>query len=291
MPERAGVAQLVEHFIRNEGVPGSSPVVGSGVMGRMHANLIEQSKHLGLAVVLTALLMFAVGGAAKAEERFPKETGSSGSSFNGGFAPKELWKTAWTPVEFRLAGEIEASENGLYPEQLRKLTLEADRSAGIDLDGLPTCTAAKLRVPEIAQAEAACGPAIVGRGTAAAGAFFPGDWLIVEDGHVIAFNGGIRGGVATILLHIHLAIPAPDAIVAKMRVKRIDQGRFGLLIVTTIPKFLGGDGHVTSFDLTFKPGVFVAKCPDGKLRSRGVVIFEDGSRITGESARTCRPRR
>jgi predicted RNase H-like HicB family nuclease len=27
---RAGVAQLVEHFIRNEGVPGSSPGVGSG---------------------------------------------------------------------------------------------------------------------------------------------------------------------------------------------------------------------------------------------------------------------
>ena len=30
MHPRAGVAQLVEHFIRNEGVPGSSPGVGSG---------------------------------------------------------------------------------------------------------------------------------------------------------------------------------------------------------------------------------------------------------------------
>src|SRR4051812_39655644 len=29
-PSPAGVAQLVEHFIRNEGVPGSSPGVGSG---------------------------------------------------------------------------------------------------------------------------------------------------------------------------------------------------------------------------------------------------------------------
>jgi hypothetical protein len=28
-PRGAGVAQLVEHFIRNEGVPGSSPGVGS----------------------------------------------------------------------------------------------------------------------------------------------------------------------------------------------------------------------------------------------------------------------
>src|SRR3954447_834138 len=35
----AGVAQLVEHFIRNEGVPGSSPGVGSQMRFLLHGGL------------------------------------------------------------------------------------------------------------------------------------------------------------------------------------------------------------------------------------------------------------
>ncbi len=37
-PERAGVAQLVEHIIRNDGVPGSSPGVGLPPVGRRASN-------------------------------------------------------------------------------------------------------------------------------------------------------------------------------------------------------------------------------------------------------------
>ena len=37
IPANADVAQLVEHFTRNEGVPGSSPGVGFGVSGSREA--------------------------------------------------------------------------------------------------------------------------------------------------------------------------------------------------------------------------------------------------------------
>jgi predicted RNase H-like HicB family nuclease len=48
MTRPAGVAQLVEHFIRNEGVPGSSPGVGSGndLSGRLPLLAMSNALHL-----------------------------------------------------------------------------------------------------------------------------------------------------------------------------------------------------------------------------------------------------
>ena len=44
-------------------------------------------------------------------------------------------------------------------------------------------------------------------------------------------------------------MPVPAAIVTTVKIKKINKGRYGLLVVAKIPKIAGGSGSVTSFSL------------------------------------------
>ena len=70
---------------------------------------------------------------------------------------------------------------------------------------------------------------------------------------MIAFNGGVQGGTTTLLIHAYVSVPAPTAVIAKVKITRIDRGRFGIHADATVPEIAGGAGSVTGFNLRARP--------------------------------------
>lgn len=204
---------------------------------------------------------------------------------DGGFKPKALSRKNPTPVTFNLSGEIKRID-GEHPPALRKLILESDRNTAIDVEGLPRCTAGKLKLTDIAGAKAACRPAILGGGRLTIQLAFP--IPVPTQSKVIVLNGGVRGGVTTLYLHAYITIPVPTAIVSTVKIRKIHKGRYGLSAVATIPEIADGGGSVMDFDLTIRRrGVLTAKCTDGKLQMRAEAVFYEGTRIEGTIRRPC----
>jgi hypothetical protein len=76
------------------------------------------------------------------------------------------------------------------------------------------------------------------------------------------------------------------ALVTTVKVKKIHNGRYGLLSAA-VPKIAGGSGSVTFFTLTLKKGIISATCPDGHLNAHGTAKFDDGSSLSGTVVRPC----
>lgn len=244
-------------------------------------------KYLLITTAVAAMVALAVAGVAAAEKPVKVIAGNLELTFNGGFTPKTLSKKKLTPISLNVSGKIR-TKDGSHPPAMKEFVLEADKNSGVNVKGLPVCTASKLQSQDTKHAEAICKSAIIGSGRAIASIAFPEQAPIPADSKIIAFNGGVKGGVTTFYIHAYLTVPTPAAIVSTVKIKKIHKGRFGIGSVTTIPKIAGGSGSVTDFNLTInKKGVLLAKCPDGKLQAHGTAVFTDGTRASAEVIRTC----
>jgi len=244
-------------------------------------------KHLVLTMALGALIALTVASIAGAEKPVKVRAGNLELTFNGGLTPKAVSKTKLTPVTLNVSGKIRTVD-GTHPAAMKEFDLEADKNTGVDVTGLPVCKASQLQSQDTKHAEAICKSAIIGSGRAIASIAFPEQAPIPADSKIIAFNGGVQGGVTTFYIHAYLTVPTPAAIVSTVKIKKIHNGRYGIGSVTTIPKIAGGSGSVTDFNLTInKKGVILAKCPDGKIQAHGTAVFTDGTRASAEVIRTC----
>jgi hypothetical protein len=242
-------------------------------------------------VGLVVLLALALSGSSEAEKPVTVAAGAPEPVFNGGVAPKALPRMKRAPVEIGISGKIENPPGRTYPPRLRDVIIEGDRAVALDVSKLPACSPDELRTTQNTEAaEALCGTAIVARGTAVTGAVFPDERLISEKVKVVAFNGGDENGVTTFLIYAHLTIPAPTAIVATAKIRRVDNGIYALKALISIPQFGNGFGLTTAFDLVFERGVFLARCPTGKLQGSGTALFADGLRLNTTVFRTCKAR-
>jgi hypothetical protein len=239
----------------------------------------------------TALLAaLALAGVATAEKPVTVRAGNLELTANGGFRPKALSKTKWTPITFNVSGDIKTID-GTHPPAMDEFILETDKNGKIDVSGVPVCKVGKIEATDTKHAEAACRPAIIGEGHATAGIEFAESPEIDAKSKVIAFNGGVKGGVTTLYIHAYITVPTPAAIVSTVKITKIHKGRYGTLAVTTIPKIAGGAGSVKHFDLTItRKGVLLAKCTDGKLQARGSAHFTDGTTLSAAVVRTCTPK-
>jgi hypothetical protein len=244
-------------------------------------------KYLLITTAVAAMVALTVAGVAAAEKPVKVIAGNLELTFNGGFTPKTLSKTKPTPISLNVQGKIR-TKDGEHPPAMKEFVLETDKNGGINVKGLPACTASKLQSQDTKHAEAICKTAIIGSGQATAGIKFPEQAEIPAKSKIIAFNGGFKGGTTTIFIHAYLTVPTPAAIVTTVKVKKVKNGRFGLKSVASIPKIAGGSGSVLDFNLTVnKKGVLTAKCPDGKLQAHGTAVFTDGTRASAEIIRTC----
>lgn len=257
-------------------------------------------KRLILTLALGTALAVVVAGiaAAAGEKPVVVQKGNLKITVNGGFSPKALPKTTLSPIGLKITGKVETID-GTHPPALREFIVETDKNGAINAKGLPSCTIGKLVARETKAAEQACPTSIVGEGKTDVEIAFPEQQPLLIHSKLLAFNGGVKGGVTTLLIHAFLKNPVSAAVVTTVKVSKIHNGRFGTKSVASIPVIAGGSGSPVFFELNIKrkftykgkqQSYLLAKCPDGHLNAKGTAVFSDGTQLTGEVKRACTPK-
>lgn len=255
-------------------------------------------KRLIMTLALTTAIAVVVAGLAAAAKPVVIQQGKLKLTINGDFSPKKLSKTKLSPIGLTTSGKIETID-GTHPPALREFVVETDKNGAINAKGLAACTAAKLNSQDTKSAEKACPNAIVGKGKTDVEIAFPEQAPIIAHSKLLAFNGGVKGGVTTIYVHAFLTVPVPAAVVTTVKVSKVHNGRYGTKAVGKVPVIAGGSGSPIFFELdinrkfTYKgkqQSYLLAKCPDGHLNAKGTGIFSDGTRLTGSIVRSCTPK-
>jgi hypothetical protein len=93
-------------------------------------------------------------------------------------------------------------------------------------------------------------------------------------------------------------VPAPTAVVAKVKITRINRGHYGIHTVALVPTIAGGFGSVIKFKLSInrtftykgkKKSYLTASCPTGHYYTEGEILFSDGSMLHGVHVLPCTP--
>jgi hypothetical protein len=245
-------------------------------------------KYLMLTTALAALIAVSVAGLATgAEKPVTVEAGNLVFTFNGGFKPKKLPKNKLAPITLTASGKI-STKDGKHPPALKEAIVETDKNGTINVKGLPVCKSGQLQSRDTKAAEKACKKSIIGTGQTTVEVQFPEQAPIDVNSKLLVFNGGKSGATTTLYIHAYFSAPVTGAIVTTVKIKKVNNGRYGLKSIATIPKIAGGSGSVKTFNLTInKKGVLMAKCPDGKLQAKTTAVFSDGTKASAGIIRTC----
>ena len=245
-------------------------------------------------LALVVALVAASADLASADEPTIVQVGGPLPIINGGFSPTALPRNKLAHIAMDLSSKVETPE-GTHPPALHEVILELDKNVAVGAKGLPRCP----RRVEEEEGEERCRPALVGRGTMEVEVEFPEQKPFIAKSKLLAFNGGVKGGVTTIFTHAYLSAPVSAAVVTTIEVSKVHNGRYGTNWVETFPKIAGGYGSITSFSLTVdrqftyrgkRRSYLLAKCPDGHLNAHATSIFSDGSEQPDSFVRPCTPK-
>ena len=255
------------------------------------------------AATVGAVLMLvasAVAGLALAKGKRPKptivEAGSMVLEINGDLTPRVLPRHRPAPMGFWGSGRL-STKDGSHPPALESASFDADKDVFVGVKGLPACRVGKLEARSTRAAEAACGAAIIGHGSATVEVAFPEQPPFESTGPLVLFNGGERNGVVTVLAHAYVNVPAPTAVVATARFSRVNKGSLGLHGEVDVPRIAGGSGSVVAAELTVRRvysykgtrlSVISGRCPDGRFQARGTFEYSDGTKLSAAVVRPCR---
>ena len=255
------------------------------------------SKHLiraGAAMTVLALLAAASAFAAK------PHVIRAGNLFlvdDGGISPSKLPRHEQVPIAAFIDAKIGTSD-GSHPPAVRTLDIDFDRSIQVNAEGLPVCAENRLTARSTTDAKRACPGAIVGSGGAGVEVTFPEQSPIAARGPILLFNGGVHGGTTLLLIHAYVNVPAPTAVIATVKISRIDRGHYGIHTVSRVPAIAGGAGSVVSFKIAIdrkftyrgkRESYLTASCPTGTYYTEGDILFADGSRLRGTHILPCTP--
>ena len=248
----------------------------------------------GVAVTLIAVLAIGIAGA----RAVIIEAGTMVLRIEGGVTPRTLPKDGLAPVTLHGSGALKTID-GSHPPALRAASIDADKDLVVNVKGLPTCRIAQLRAVETRRAEAICGDAIVGRGSATVEVAFPEQPPFRSTGPLVVFNAGERNGAVTLIGHAYVSVPAPTAVVGTARVTRVHNGPYGLHAEIEVPPIAGGAGSVVAAKLelgrtyTYKGksrSVFAGSCSNGRIEGRGTFRYADGTSLSGGIVTPCTAR-
>jgi hypothetical protein len=206
---------------------------------------------------------------------------------NGGISPTKLPRHKQVPIAANLNARI-GTNDGSHPPAIRSVIADFDKSIQVNAKGLPACTQAKLTARSTVDAKRACRDAIVGEGEGEVEVEFPEQKPFAATGPIVLFNGGVHGGTTLLLIHTYVAVPAPTAVIATVKLTRIHRGHYGIHAVAQIPRIAGGYGSVTKFKLTInrkftyrgkKESYLTASCPTGLYYTEGKVQFSDNTTL------------
>lgn len=259
---------------------------------------IRRSAAAIFAVVFLAVLSLAAIAGASTPTTI--KAGNLVLSLNGGVTPKALSKTTMEPITLNVSGKISTAD-GTQPPAIKEIVVDTDKNGTINALGVPTCKPGQLEAQTTANAEKACKPAIVGKGTTDVIVAFPEQKPIPIHSTLLAFNGGTKGGTTTLYVHAFLTSPVTAAIVTTVKISKEHKGPYGIHSVASVPKIAGGAGSVSAFSLTFpkklfaykgqKHGYLLAKCATGHFLAQATTVFADGSKLgPAQISRPCTPK-
>lgn len=203
-------------------------------------------------------------------------------NFGGKVAPKQLPKHRMAPVAITIRGKV-ATDNGVQPSALREMTVLLDRSFALKATGLPTCKRSQL-AHDYSAAVRMCRASIIGTGAAHAEISSQQQGLI--DLPLTLFNGGIHDHTTTLFILSSIAAPTPTSLLATVTLSKINMGRYGLQVVSRIPRIANGDGSLRDFTLRVKR-LFSARCLDGQLNAKVErAIFKNETKVPGVAHET-----
>jgi hypothetical protein len=216
---------------------------------------------------------------------------------NGGITPNRLPRHEQAPITAHLNAHI-GTTDASHPPAIESLNVEFDRSIELDAVGLPVCKEGQILASSTATTKKACPAAIVGTGEAEVEVAFPEQAPFSATGPITLFNGGVKDGTTLLLIHTYVDVPAPTAVVATVKITKVDRGRFGLQAIATIPSIAGGAGSVTAFKIAIgrrfnykgqRESYLTASCPTGTYYTEGKVQFSDGTALQVAHALPCTP--
>lgn len=173
------------------------------------------------------------------------------ASFDGTLRPSTLPRATRAPVAVRVAGNFKsASGDDDHLPQLRTIAVAINRQGRLFDRGLPTCDVASIQPASERAARAICGGAIVGSGHIRLQARLPTQPIAEVKARLLAFNGPHRNGHKLILAQAYARNP-PGAFVLVFRISR-NEGVFGTVMKTTLPKSARQWAYLTHFDMTLR---------------------------------------
>ncbi len=217
---------------------------------------------------------------------------------NGGISPTKLPRHEQVPIAANLNARI-GTNDGSHPPAIKSVVADFDKSIEVNAEGLPVCRQDQLVARSTKDAKKACGDAIVGSGVGEVEVAFPEQKPIVAKGPIYLFNGGVRGGTTSLLIHTYVNVPAPTAVIATTKITKINRGHYGLHTVSTIPAIAGGAGSVTKFKISIDrsfdykgehESYLTASCPTGVYYAEGKVQFADDTTLEITHVLPCTPR-
>lgn len=215
---------------------------------------------------------------------------------DAGFEPQVLPQRAYAPIHFQGFGEIKTTD-GSMPPALEHIKLEFDHDGHLTTAGLAVCRPSQLEGASTQEARNRCGGAIVGTGRIGAAVDVAGIARLELRAPLTIFNGPIRDGDPTAILHAQAPFPVSETYVIVIPIER-HQGPYGYRVSFDIPPIAGGFGSLTY--ISAKIGRFYkvhgvqrsyisARCSDYILQTKGYFSFADGNVIYGSVFKTCRP--
>ena len=216
---------------------------------------------------------------------------------DGGIFPSRLPRHSQAPISGRIDAEI-GTVDGSHPPAVRTLNIDFDKSIRVNAEGLPVCKEGQLVARSTRDAKRACSDAIVGSGEGEVEVAFPEQAPFAAKGPIILFNGGVHGGATLLYVHAYVAVPAPTAVIATVKISHIRRGHYGIHTVAQIPLIAGGAGSVIKFTLTIgrkftykgkEESYLTASCPTGRYYTEGHILFADGATLTGTHILPCTP--
>jgi hypothetical protein len=217
---------------------------------------------------------------------------------NGGIRPTHLPKHEQTPISAHLRDRI-GTLDGSHPPALESVIADFDKTIHVNAKGLPVCRRSQLEARSTAAARKACPDAIVGGGEGEVEVAFPEQNPFTAKGAIVLFNGGVHGGTTLLLIHAYVAVPAPTAVIATVRLTRVHRGHFGLHAVAQIPRIAAGSGSPTRFKFTIdrkftykgkEESYLTASCPTGRYYAEGKVLFTDDTVLKVAHVLPCTPK-
>jgi hypothetical protein len=244
---------------------------------------------IGLVVLIVAASALAKPHVIRAGNLFLKD--------NGGISPSKLPRHQQVPISAHIDGTI-GTVDGSHPPAVKTLNIDFDKTLQVNVKGLPACKQGQLQARSTAVAKRACSDAIVGSGEAAVEVAFPEQAPFTAHGPLLLFNGGVHGGTTLLFAHAYVAVPAPTAVVAVVKLTHIHRGHYGIHTVTQVPAIAGGAGSPIGIKLrlgrrfTYKgsqESFLTASCPTGHYFTEGNILFSDGTRLKGTHILPCTP--